>query len=130
MPLPRPVPSRTPKKVPAAYEQANGTQPGPEPGAQKVLDVRELQHAPASLRTARPLSSRRQALLALAPVDGASAPSEFRVRASRAGCVIGPFLFGVKQRRADSGVSSDPHTTASAVTDREVALSWSSSKSR
>ena len=55
--------------------------------------------------------------------------SEFRVRASRAGCVIGPFLFAVKQRRADSGAGVDPYATSSALTDREVALSWSSWKS-
>ena len=90
----------------------------------------ELQHAPASRRTARPLSSRRQALLALAPVDGASAPSEFRVRASDVVPDIPVSRFALVQAALRSGTGVDPYATSSALTDREVALSWSSSKSR
>ena len=95
-----------------------------------MLDVRELQHAPGSLWTARPLSSRRQALLALAPVDGASAPSEFRVRASGIVPDIPASRFALVQAALRSGTGVDPYATSSALTDREVALSWSSSKSR
>ena len=67
--------------------------------------------------------------VALAPVDGASAPSEFRVRASGTVPDIPLSRFALVQAALRSGTGVDPYATSSALTDREVALSWSSWKS-